>query len=113
MPETEQQRTAKDIRDAEERGRRKQVVDGRLDDHDRRLSAINGSIERSARAQEGLKDEVAGVKRAVADVLAKMETQEAVAAALGKAAVSRREFWMGVAAVCAVLAAAFLQGGHL
>jgi hypothetical protein len=113
MPETDQQRAAKDIQQAEARGRRQQVVDGRLDEHDRRLNAINGSIERSAKAQEGIRGELGGVKTALAEVVAKLETSEAVSNALAKAAVSRREFWLGVAAVVAVLVAAFLQGGHL
>jgi sugar-specific transcriptional regulator TrmB len=120
VEETPEQREAKAVQLAEARGRRQQEVDGRLDEHDRRLKAINGSIERSARAQEELGSKVAGVERRVDEVLAKMETAERVSTALARAAqdavtkqLSRREFWLGVAAVVAVFGAAFLQGGHL
>ncbi len=111
MPdESPQQREAKAVQLAEARGRRQQVVDGRLDDHDRRLDAINGSIERSARAQEHLGEKVAGVENGLKEVLAKMKTAEAVSSALAKSAqdavskqLSRREFWLGVAAITAAL----------
>lgn len=100
----------KAIRLAEDRGRRRQIVDSRLDEHDRRLKAINGSIERSARAQEAL-------GRRVDEVLAKMQTAEEVSAALAKSAqdavtkqLSRREFWLGVAAVAAAILGPHLGG---
>lgn len=113
MPETEQQRDAKAIQLAEQRGRRQQEVDGRLEEHDRRFERINGSIDRSARAQEAVEQRMGGVERKVDQVIAKLKTGEEVSAALSKAAVSRREFWMGVAAVVAVLLGAILQTGHL
>jgi chromosome segregation ATPase len=103
------------IREAEARGRRQQVVDGRLAEHDRRLDAINGSIERSAQAQQQLGQKVGGVERRIDEVLAKMRTAEHVSAALAQSAqdavtkqLSRREFWLGVAAI-----AAALLGPHL
>lgn len=111
--ETSQQREAKALRLAEERGRRQQEVDGRLDEHDRRFERINGSIDRSANAQEATNRALNGVKEGLDDVVAKLETAEAVSAALGKATVSRREFWMGVAAVVAVLVASILQKVHI
>lgn len=111
-PETEspQQRETKAIQLAEARGRRQQVVDNHLDEHDRRFGAINGSIERSARAQERLGEKVAAVENRVNEVLAKMTTAEAVSSALAKSAqdavskqLSHREFWLGVAAITAAL----------
>lgn len=111
-PETEQSPEAKAIQLAEQRGRRQQVVDGRLDEHDRRFERINGSIDRAALAQEATETRLAGVERKVDEVIAKLKTSEEVSGALAKAAVSRREFWMGVAAVVAVLVASLLQGVH-
>ena len=113
LDETPQQRESKAVQLAEARGRRQQEVDGRLDEHDRRFERINGSIDRSARAQEKVEERLSAVARKVDDVIAKLRSSEEVSAALAKAAVSRREFWLGVAAVVAVLAAALLQGGHL
>lgn len=112
MPDsqTPEQREAKAILLAESRGRRQQEVDGRLDGHDQRFDRINGSIERSARAQEATNRELSAVKKGLADVVTKLEMGEAVSAALAKAAVSRREFWLGVAAVVAVLVGAIIQG---
>lgn len=110
MPETEQTRDEKALRLAEERGRRQQEVDGRLDDHERRLNAINGSIERSARAQEVLGERVD-------EVLSKMKTAEEVSSALAKSAqdavtkqLSRREFWLGVLAIAGALLGPHLGG---
>jgi chromosome segregation ATPase len=118
MPaETERDRDEKAIRLAEARGRREQIVDGRLDEHDRRLKAINGSIERSARAQEQLGERVGGVERRIDEVLSKMKTAEKVSAALAQSAqdavtkqLSRREFWLGVAAIAAALLGPHLRG---
>src|SRR6202140_1643356 len=101
--ETLQQREAKAIQLAEERGRRQQIVDGRLDEHDRRLAAINGSIDRAARAQEEMGRRLDGA-------LAKMQAAEDISTALAKSArdavtkqLSRREFWLGVLAIAAAL----------
>jgi len=116
-PETDQGREAKAIQLAEQRGRREQVVDGRIDEHDRRLNAINGSIERSAKAQEVLGTRVAGVERRIDEVLAKMKTAEEVSQALAQSAtdavskqLSRREFWLGVAAIAGALVGPHLGG---
>jgi hypothetical protein len=114
MPEeTEQQREAKALQLAEARGRRQQVVDSRLDEADRRFERINGSIDRAAAAQEKTETRLAGLERKVDQVIAKMKAADEVSGALAKAAVSRREFWLGVAAVVAVLLASLLQGAHL
>ena len=116
-PESDQARDQKAIQLAEQRGRRQQVVDGRLDEHDRRLNAINGSVERSAKAQEVLGQRVAGVERRIDEVLAKMKTAEEVSAALAKSAqdavtkqISRREFWLGVAAIAAAIVGPHIGG---
>lgn len=104
---------AKEIQEAEERGRRRQEVDGHLAAHDQRFARINGSIDRAASAQEKTEARLEGVERKVDQVIAKLKASDDVSAALARAAVSRREFWLGVATVVAVLAASLLQGGHL
>lgn len=86
------------IREAEDRGRRRQEVDSRLDDHDRHFQRINGSIDRGAKATERL-------SQTVQDLAQKVETAAVVQATLAKAAVSRRELWLAVAAIVAVLIA--------
>lgn len=118
MPdETVQRREEKAIQLAEARGRRQQVVDGRLDGHDRRFEALNGSIDRAARAQEAMGERLGGVERRVDEVLAKMKTAEEVSSALAKSAqdavtkqLSRREFWLGVLAIAAAVAGPHLGG---
>jgi chromosome segregation ATPase len=118
MPtETDEGREAKAIQLAEQRGRRQQIVDGRLEDHERRLNAINGSIERSVAAQERLGQKVAGIGRRVDEVLAKMKTSEEISAALAKSAqdavtkqLSRRDFWLGVAAIAGALIGPHIGG---
>lgn len=116
-PESDQSRDQKAIQLAEQRGRRQQVVDGRLDGHDQHFARINGSIERSAQAQERLGQRVAGVERRIDEVLAKMKTAEDVSSALAKSAqdavtkqISRREFWLGVAAIAGALIAPHIGG---
>lgn len=107
MPDSDEQREDKALALAEERGRRQQLVDGRLNSHEERLNAINGSIRRSAEAQEATNRELQKLDSSI-----KLTT--AVSEALGKAAVSRREFWLGVAAVIAILIGAIISSGvHL
>lgn len=128
VPETDQEREAKAtdlashqadraVERAYKRGRREQEVDGRLDDHDRHFKALNGSIERSARAQEATNRELAGVKQGVLDVKGKIETGETVASALAKTAASRRDLWLAVGAIAAIILAAVLSAllstGHV
>jgi hypothetical protein len=113
VEETAQDRERKEIQQAEARGRRQQVVDGRLDEHDKRFERINGSIDRAALAQEQTEKRFAGVERKIDQVISKMQTAEDVSSALAKAAVSRREFWLGVATVVAALTGALLGGGHV
>jgi sugar-specific transcriptional regulator TrmB len=110
LDETPQQRESKAVQLAEARGRRQQEVDGRLDGHDERFDRLNGSIDRAARAQEHLGEKVAAVENGLKEVLAKMKTAEAVSSVLAKSAqdavskqLSRREFWLGVAAITAAL----------
>lgn len=96
--------TAERILEAEAKGRREQLVDSRLDGHEARLNAINGSISRSAAAQEATNVELRRL-------IAKVDKSEGIAAALSKASVSRREFWLGVFAVLAVLIGAIISSG--
>ena len=91
------------IRDAEARGRREQLVDSRLDHHEARLDAINGSVARAARASESLGEKVD-------ELASKIGKSEAVNEALAQAAkdaisasISRKDFLVGVALVAIML----------
>lgn len=107
MPESDEQREEKAQALAYARGRREQEVDSRLNSHEARLTAINGSIRRSAEAQEDTNRELQKLSSSI-------EITMRVSEALGKAAVSRREFWLGVAAVIAILVGAIISSGvHL
>jgi hypothetical protein len=106
VPENDREREEKAVSLAEERGRRQQLVDGRLNSHEERLDSINGSIERSALAQEA-------TARELAKLSAKIDTAEAVAVAVNKAAVSRREFWLAFGAIIAILIGAIISSGIL
>jgi len=107
MVESDIQRDEKATKLAEARGRREQLVDSQLNSHEARLNAINGSIRRSAEAQEG-------TNRELQKLSSQIERNEAVAKEREKASVSRREFWLGVAAVIAILLGAIISSGvHL
>ncbi len=106
MPEaeTEQARDRKAIELAEARGRRQQEVNGRLLEHDQRFARINGSIDRSARAQEALEKRLKGVEGKVDGVIQRIETEAAVQAARAKDAISRRDWWRGIGVIALGLA---------
>jgi len=101
--ETDREREDKAKQLAYERGRREQQVDSRLDGHDRHLKAINGSIERGAKATERVEDKVdklseqLRVEGAVSRALAEQATK-----AIQKQ-VSTRDFRIGVATVVIML----------
>lgn len=89
------------IREAEDRGRRRQEVDSRLDGHDEHLRRINGSIDRGAKATERLGEKVQ-------ELAQKVETAAEIQAALAKAAVSRRDLIVGIAMIAATIVGAHL-----
>src|SRR6202008_3053751 len=98
MPETQQE--------TEDRVRRQTIVDGRLDGHDRRLAAINGQLERGARATELLANRITQLDGSIDALASDLKTKAAVADALRaradlaiKQQVTKREFWLGVAVV--------------
>jgi hypothetical protein len=125
MPEMEtaQEREEKALELAEARGRRAQVVDGRLDGHDKHFKLLNGSMDRSAKAQEAFAAELTAVKEGLAQVVAKQEMAAAVSAALAKAAkeaaekqVSTKAFIVGlisaVSALATILGVIMALTGH-
>lgn len=61
---------------AEKRGREQAIVDARLQDHDRHLQAINGSVERLATSQESLEQHFLRIDRAREREKARHEDQE-------------------------------------
>ena len=103
--EREEQRAQENERigEAEAKGRREQLVDSRLDHHEERLDAINGSVARAAKASEALGDKV--------DTLAaKIDKHEAINEALALAAkeaisasISRKDFLVGVGLLIVML----------
>lgn len=110
MNELDREQEAKAIELAESRGRRQQVVDSRLNQHEDRLNSINGNI---ARGNQNISE----LSRKIDSLANKIDIAGKVGHALTKQAtdainkqVSRREFWLGVATVVAVLAASILKG---
>ena len=88
---------------AYERGRREQQVDSRLDGHDRHLAAINGSIERGAKATERVEEKVEGLAQQIRE-------EGAVGRALAKHAtdamsrsISRKDAWVAMGVIVAML----------
>lgn len=109
------------VRLAEDRGREQAVLNGHIESHERRLNAINGSIERGAKATEALTREVAALKGQFAQ---KTEIDKVRAADQQKFAedsaarqVDKRTFIFGLCGSVGVLATilgvieAVLQGG--
>lgn len=108
--ETDEQRR---IREAEDRGRRKQQVDGRLDALEEHARNVNGQIGRLADGQDAINKKVDGLTETV-------KTADAVGKALATQAkeaidkqVTSRQFWVGVALVMVSLLSVYVAtGGH-
>jgi hypothetical protein len=101
MPDAESQeaREKRALELAEQRGRRQQVVDSRLDDHERQLKQVKGSID-------GFSDRLGALERIVGE-------SAAVARELAKKTLDNRTFFVGVALVLVAVIGLFLSsGGH-
>lgn len=129
--ETEQQRIrrARDL--AYEEGRRRQEVDGTLKNHEARLNAINGSIDRGTRATNELRESVRRLHDDFRAFLADQRTRDEVAkfrATEHKEAdekrteavrlanekqISGRAFWIGVVTIVVMLAGVLVASAHL
>jgi hypothetical protein len=120
LPESEQQRAdrAKDI--AYQQGRRDSDVDARLLSHERRLNAINGSIEKHARNAAALRDSMERLGDKIDQVAASLVTAKAVETdrvdqirRANEKQISNKMFWLGVATICAMIFVGFFAKGGL
>lgn len=75
----EERRTG-DRERAIEEGRRRERVDGRLNSHEARLNAINGSIDRGTRATNELRNTVSALHEEVSTLVADLKTRDAIEA---------------------------------
>jgi hypothetical protein len=98
MSETDIDREAKAITLAEDRGRRKQLVDTKLDGHEQRLNAINGSIDRFSIRLSSLEKRVAE------------STASQVQSA--KNSLDNRTFLIAVAVLAVMIIGLFISAGH-
>jgi hypothetical protein len=100
MPDqqTAEQREAKAVQLAEARGRRQQIVDSRLDGHEQRLNAINGSINRFT-------EKLAALEKTVGEAAA-VQKQAA------KTALDNRTFLLTAAVLAVMIIGLFVTGGH-
>ena len=104
-------------------GRRDSDVDGRLHDHEKRLLAINGSVEKHARNVDALRvsmEEIAEKMTAKIDLLAtRLDSRDAVEAdrvaqvkKANEKQISNKQFWLGVATICVMILVALLAKVH-
>ena len=104
-------------------GRRDSDVDGRLHDHEKRLMAINGSVEKHARNAAALQrsmEEIAeelGMK--IDRIVARLDKRDAVEAdrveqvkKANEKQISNKQFWLGVVTICVMILVALLAKVH-
>ena len=95
----------------EQRVRRETIVDGRLDGHDRRLSSINGQIERGAKATELVAERLQTLTNSVVDLRSEVHAKAEVDLAVRDARIDWRAFIfsvIGAVLMASVVIAAFL-----
>lgn len=96
-----------------ERGRESAQLKAQVQSHERRLDAINGSIDRGAKAQEHtaskLRDLTATVERTAAIALARGEDAKLAA----EKQVTKREFVLGLISAVAIISGVLAQTGHV
>lgn len=124
MAETEQRREERATELAYAKGRKDAQVDARLDGHEKRLNAINGSIDRHAHEAAQLRKTIEQVDGKVDGIVATLDKNAAVEEErvaqikdANEKQISTRTFWLGVATICVMLlvgyatVAATLHGG--
>lgn len=113
MDQSNQEREQMALRLAREEGARQATVDGRLDNHEDRLDAINGSVKRTGDALKELGDQVAQLvaRQTVRDAVDADRLKELKRA--NERQISTRTFILGVIAILIPLIALLLsiQGG--
>lgn len=107
-------------RAAFKRGQREASIDAELDSHEKRLNAINGSIERNVREAANLRRTIEALGDRIDEIAAHLATKAAVETdrndQLKRAndqQISNRTFWLGVTAIIVTLIAAFVASGRL
>lgn len=118
-PEPDDDRVERRENLAFEAGRRKAIVDGRLDSAEAKLDALNKSIEKHARNAEALRAAIDQLDDKVSAVMTQLATQAAVEAdrvaqfkKANEKQISTRMFVIGVVAIMATIVAAFISSGH-
>lgn len=93
-----------------EEGRYRERIDGRLNSHEKRLNAINGSIDRAATQTTEMRESIDKVHQAIGELVAAQATRDAVELARAKQLkdanekqISGRQFWIGVAMIVVTL----------
>lgn len=95
-----------------QRGQESAQMKGQLASHERRLDAINGSIRRSAEAQENTNDRLdtltASVEKSTAVAKARSDTAAELAKQAAQSAVDKRTFIVTAVACSAAIASALI-----
>lgn len=73
----------RELKRAEERGRREQDIDGRLNAHEERLNAINGSVARTGNLLTEIKSDIQKISISKQAILAMQARQIALIGCLG------------------------------
>ena len=104
--------------EAFERGRRGAFVDAAIDSHEKRLNAINGSIDRHARETLKLRGSVEDLRDQFKEFTGAVAARAAVEADRAKQLerandqqISNRTFWLGVITIVVMIVAAFIASG--
>lgn len=104
---------------AEKRGQEQARLEGAIQSHEQRLSAINGSIERSASAQRGMVSELAALSARFDKKAGEDQVRAEAATEAAAKQVDKRTFVLGLVGAVGVLSAilgtivVLLQGsGH-
>lgn len=96
-----------------EAGVRRAEVDGRLEGHDSQLSSLRMSIEHQSLVTDSLRRSISDLNTKLDAVIATLETNAAVEKervrqlrTANEQQISNREFWLGIATIVAMIAAA-------
>lgn len=104
------------LEDAEDRafqrGQAAAKMKGQLESHEKRLNAINGSIERSTRAQERTNERLDALKNAFEQSIAIASARAEDAKTTAEKQVSTRTFVLGLLGAVAAIGTLLAATGH-
>jgi HKD family nuclease len=95
-----------------QRGQESAQMKGQLASHERRLDAINGSIDRSAKAQERMGERLDALKAAFEQNIAIAQARAEDAKQAAERQVSTRTFLLGLAGAVAAIGTLLAATGH-